>query len=166
MSKFRVGFSTSNAWYSRVIRWFTKAQCSHAFLISQALGVTVGIEEGTFGYGIRTLSNMETSGSTIVQVLEAPVVLDDAVAQSFAWLGSRYDYQGLLGMSWVVLMRWLGKKVKNPLASSRSMFCSESVTRVLQLAKYPGADRLDPSATDPETLRKFMLATGSKAVPL
>jgi hypothetical protein len=32
------------------------------------------------------------------------------------------------------------------------------------MAKYPGADQLDPSTTDPETLRKFMLATGSKPV--
>ena len=164
MSKFRVGFSTSSAWYSRCIRWFTKAQCSHAFLISQALGVVVSIEEGTFGYGIRTLSNMESSGSRVVQVLETSVDLDEAVAKSFQWLGSRYDYAGLIGMSWVMLCRWLGKKVRNPLASSHSMFCSESVTRVLQLAKYPGADALDPSSTDPETLRKFLIATGAVEV--
>lgn len=163
--RFRVGFSTSNAWYSRVIRWATGAKCSHAFLISSALGVVVGIEEGTFGYSIRTLENMRASGSTIVEELEAPVSLDDAVAKSFAWLGSRYDYTGLLGMAWVQVCRFFRHKtVRNPLASSHAMFCSESVARVLQMAGYPGAQHLDPSSTDPETLRLFMLSTGSKPV--
>lgn len=152
----RVGFSTSTAWYSRVIRWFTRAKCSHAFLIVDVMGVELVLEEGVTGYSTRTLENMVKSGSTIVQIVEPCVPLDKGVTWSMARLGQRYDYAGLFGMAWVVFWRALKKRVANPLASHKAMFCSEEVVRVLQESGYPGADALDAPSTDPETLRVFL----------
>lgn len=157
-----IGFSTSNAWYSRLIRWATGAKCSHTFLVVPFMGVQLVLEEGVFGYSARTLSNMQADGSQLVALMVPVVPLESAVAKSFDWLGQRYDYAGLLGMSWVMFKRWLGKKVRNPFASHRAMFCSESVTKVLQAANWPGAAELDPSATDPETLRKFIIESWAR----
>lgn len=154
-----VGFSTSTAWYSRVIRWATGAKCSHAFLLVNLMGVPMVFEEGVFGYSTRTLENMRKDGSQVVALIPPVVPIDDAFRESFKWLGQRYDYAGLVGMAWVMLSRAFRHKVKNPLASSHAMFCSEEVTRVLQSAKYPGADALDARSTDPETLRKFLMAS-------
>ncbi len=153
----RVGFSTSNAWYSTLIRKVTKAKCSHAFLIMSVLGQDLVFEEGVTGYSTRTLENMEKSGSTIVQVVVPKVDLTVGMTWSLARLGQRYDYAGLFGMAWVMFWRALKKKVHNPLASNKAMFCSEEVTRVLQESGFPGSEKLDPPTTDPESLRLFLV---------
>jgi hypothetical protein len=155
-----VGFSTSSAWYSRVIRAATGAKCSHVFLITDVLGVRLVLEEGTFGYSTRTLDNMIASGSNVVQILTPLVPLDLAVKHSFDWLGQRYDYVGLLGMAWVMIMRAMRHRVSNPLASPHAAFCSEEVTNVLRFAKHPNVDQLDPPSTDPEDLRRALVNAG------
>jgi hypothetical protein len=152
----RVGFSTSSAWYSRVIRWFTKAKCSHAFLVADVMGVELVLEEGMTGYSTRTLANMVRSGSVIIQIFDPAVPLDKGVTWSMSRLGQRYDYAGLFGMAWVMFWRAFKKRVRNPFASHHAMFCSEEVVRVLQESGYPGADTLDAPSTDPETLRLFL----------
>lgn len=154
----RIGFSTSTAWYSRVIRWATRAAVSHTFLLLVLWGREMVLEEGVFGWSLRTRDNFEASGNKIVELVTPHVSIDVAVRQSLDWLGQRYDYAGLVGMSWVMLTRWLGKMRRNPLASSHAMFCSEAGARILQEAGYPGAEKLDPPDTTPEDLLKFLRA--------
>ena len=152
----RIGFSTSTAWYSDIIRRATRAKVSHTFLLLTLWGREVVLEEGVFGWSMRTRENFERSGNRIVEVVKPEVPIDVAVRQSLDWLGQRYDYAGLVGMAWVMFCRWLHKKVRNPLASHHAMFCSEANTRILQIAQYPGAERLNPSTTTPEDLLTFL----------
>lgn len=157
--KIRIGFSTSSAWYSRLIRWATKAKCSHTFLVIDTAGVPLVFEEGVFGYSVRTLSNMRASGSTIVEMYEPKWPIDAAVRGSFQWLGQRYDYAGLFGMTFVEIARFFRHKRRNFLASKHAMFCSEEVTRVLQASGFPGSKQMTASTTDPEMLRRFVSAS-------
>lgn len=152
----QIGFSTSNAWYSKVIKWFTKSHCSHTFVIIDVLGVPMVLEEGYHGYAMRPMSVFPDN---IVQVITPKVDITAAVQASFKDLGQSYGYSTLIGMLPVMVARWFGKKIKNPLASSRSMICSERNTRILQAAGYPGANELDPATTDPETLMEFLCST-------
>lgn len=151
----RIGFSTSDAWYSKVIRWFTKARCSHTFFLIDVGGHEVVLEEGMFGWSARARCLFER-GNTVVELVEPHVSIEKGVLDSLDWLGQRYDYVGLVGMLPVMLARWVGKKLRNPLASSSAMFCSEAGARVLQDAGYPGAEKLDPPSTTPEDLLEFL----------
>lgn len=153
----RIGFSTSKAWYSAIIRWFTGARVSHTFFLITLWGREMVLEEGVFGWSLRTRENFE-HGNVIVELVtpKRTLQIDVALRQSLDWLGSRYDYAGLLGMLPVMVARWFGKKLRNPLASSHAMFCSEAGARILQLADYPGAETLDPVDTTPEDLLRFL----------
>ena len=71
------------------------------------------------------------------------------------WLGEHFDYTGLVGMAFVAMGRWLRRKWNNPWASSKAMFCSEAVVRVLQASNYPGAEDMAPTGTSPEDLLEF-----------
>ena len=82
------------------------------------------------------------------------------------WLGKRYDYVGLVSAFFVMVARWLRRKIRNPLQDPRGLFCSEAVAHVLQQSRYPGAENLDPSATTPEDLRVLLHQTGARIVPL
>ena len=77
------------------------------------------------------------------------------MAKMVDYLGDVYDYQGLFGMAWVEIGRWLKKKWKNPWHSTKAMFCSELVAKVLIDSKYPGFEGMDPASTDPEMLLQF-----------
>lgn len=116
------------------------------------------LEEAAFGYSMCTLSNKVTNSQVvaIMPVQDKCPRVGDAVIKSMDWLGQRYDYTGLFGMAVVELGRFLKHKWRNPFASGHTMFCSESVTRVLQDAGYPNASVLVPNETDPEMLRKFL----------
>ena len=62
---------------------------------------------------------------------------------------------GLFGMIWVELGRWLKRKWKNPWRSSKTMFCSEAVARVMVDSEYPGTKGWDVQSIDPEMLIEF-----------
>jgi hypothetical protein len=152
-----VGFSTSNALVSRLIRYFTKAKVSHTFLVirSPMLEEDLVIEAGWGGFQATTLRRFKKKNE-IVALLKPIVPLDKGLRDSLAWLGESYDFGGLFGMAFVLLGRWLRRKYANPLHDSRALFCSEANTLVLQASGYPGADGLAPTETSPEDLFLFM----------
>ncbi len=164
------GFTTSDWFVSRIIRWATRAKVSHAFVILRGtdLGDMV-LEAGWDGWRLRPLVTWLTGSTRIVALLEAPADRAAAVAAAAQGatkdVGEPYDYGGLLGMACVAFGRWLGKKRRNPFRSSTSMFCSDAVVaEILQPAGWPGADKLDPQSVSPEDLLEFLDATGARQV--
>jgi len=153
----RIGFSTSRAWYSRLIRAVTKSRCSHTFLVVDLLGVPMVLEEGAFGYlPSRRLADVPADELVGLYVPKAPQVqLEEAVRASLSEVGQMYGYLVLLGMAVVYSGRWLGHKWRNPLASPHSNICSERGCKVLQAAGEPGVSSMDPSATSPEDLLRL-----------
>jgi hypothetical protein len=153
-----IGFSTSDWWVSRAIRWATRARVSHAFLLLEGvspLGDLV-LEAEWSGLRLSTLAKAAQGGTRVVETVVPAVDLAPAVLKALSWIGEEYNYTGLLGMFWVCLGRYFGKAWRNPLRNSRSMFCSEAVVYVLQEARYPGADALDPQSVDPQALADFL----------
>lgn len=157
----RVGFSTSTSWVSRLIRWATASRVSHAFLLldgkhAHPVFGDLVLEAEWCGFDLSTKETL-TRGTTKILYLVDPLWdLDAAVKTSGGWLKEKYNYEGLFGEAWVSIGRRLGKKWRSPLRNSRSMFCSEAIVFVLQAAKYPGADNLDPQSTSPENLFDFL----------
>lgn len=152
-----IGFSTSTNPISRIIRFFTGSKASHCWiLIQDAFAGQDMIMEATEG-GFRLVPYVGYNvGHVIVDIVTPVIPLDEGVEKAVSWLGGRYDYTGLIGALFVLLGRRLKKRWKNPLQSSSAMFCSEAVVFLLQEAKYPGADLLDPSGTTPQDLINFL----------
>ena len=149
----KIGFSTSDAWYSKIIRRFTKSQVSHTFLIIDVLGVPMVLEEGYLGYSMRPMSRFP---DRIVKVVTPKVDITKAVQDSFQDLGQMYGYATLVGMFFVMVGRMLGKKVHNPFAKAKGLICSERNTMILQASNYPGLESLDPPTTSPEDLMELV----------
>lgn len=151
----RVGFSTSKTnLISRIIRWFTKGRTSHTFVVywDTDFERDMIMEATEGGFKITPFSRYEKS---LVAIFVPKYPIDVGLKKAVDWLGEGYDYEGLFGMAWVELGRWLKRKWHNPLHNSKTMFCSEAVVRILQDSSYPGADKFDPASTDPEMLLEF-----------
>jgi hypothetical protein len=92
----------------------------------------------------------------VVAVVTPPINLDLGLKWAATWLGTAYDFSGLIGMAWVLLARIFKKRARNPFQNSHAMFCSEIAVTALGLSKMPGIEALTPSTTSPEMLLNFL----------
>jgi hypothetical protein len=160
----KIGFSTSRSLISRAIRWATRSKVSHCFFVvdDDYFGIPLVMEAARNGYALVPFEGY-ANGREIVAIFEPAYPLDEGVKASAKWLGTRYDDLGVLGMGLVIVAKWFGRKVKNPLASSHAVFCSEVLARVLIASKYPGSSKLDPNDASPQEMLDFLTAPKAAA---
>lgn len=155
----RIGFSTPKRFnpVSWLVRKVTGSQASHAFFIyhDQDFDMDVVMEAHELGFRLIPFEQFKKKNKLIgVYVPRAPIDVGlRYVAQRY--LGTMYDYGGLLGQITVQLGRWLKRKWKNPFRGSKNVFCSEAVCVALQ--QSPGFETFteDPDSVDPQTLMEY-----------
>jgi hypothetical protein len=155
-----VAFSGGTGWLQRLIKWFSRSDVNHAFLVlwDADFGGWVQLGADTGGW---IQSPAEDRLKLPVCRLYAPppgVDLRVGLKGLRTVLGAGYDVGGLVGMSWVMLMRRFGRKVKNPLQRSSKWFCSEIVDVVCARSGWELA--LDEHAIDPGAEEKAVVAAG------
>jgi hypothetical protein len=151
----RIGFSTSGAWIAKVIRWFTSSSVSHVFLLFSFAGREWVVEAGWNGVVIIPWSKFLRQNQ-VVKLIDIPDAYNLNLGDTLDMVGEPYDYRGLLGMTLVLVGRWLKRKWKNPTQSGRALFCSEMTVILLQKAGYPGAETLDPRETSPDDILRLL----------
>ena len=167
MSSTRIGFSTPKRYnpLSALIRRVTDSETSHTWFLyyDEDFKMDVVMESHLTGFRLIPFSAFEKH-HRVVSITCPEVDLDGALAKMAMWVGSNYDFMGLLGVGFTRLGRFLKHKWKNPFSGSKYMFCSEACVRVLQWAGFPKADELNPDSTSPQDLLDFLrLATVVKS---
>lgn len=157
--KLTVCFTTPKRWtlLSRLIRWFTDSQVSHACIGGLELaGVPVLLGAGIKGVVPETRAVYEKSDK-IVEEYEFEVP-DEAAREVIAReLNLRYDFLGVFGFGLAILAwRWLRLKVRHPFTSTRAVWCSEWVMHFPHEA-WAG---MDPETTSAEGLRRACRRAG------
>ena len=138
-------FTTSDSFVSSVIRKVTRSQVSHVALRLQLEGVVVFLHADVGGVKIVPEDVFYTNRtSRYAFAFKEPVSPKLAVE----YIGSRYDYIGLVGHLFRALLKWLGYSWKRPLQSPRALVCSEFIAR-LGIVSFVG---LDPENTTPHDL--------------
>lgn len=150
----QVGFSTTHMYLSRIIRFFTKSECSHAFFVFDLFGKAWVLEAGFFGVTLLALEKFQKT-NTVIALVPIEATESDLEA-AMEELGDRYDFGGLLGSFFVIVGRWFKKKWKNPWDAPKALFCSEFVVKALQANGYPGAENLVAADTTPQDLLDFL----------
>jgi len=141
----RVGFSRATGIWS-FLSWMictaTKRPYSHCwFLLEGEDGIrdTAVVFESSYHGGLHMVpwAGYEV-GKEIVKIVTPPIPLDLGLDELVGHLGTGYDVPGLFGEGWRIIMReWFKRKVANPLASSKQMWCSEAVAFAIQKCSYP-----------------------------
>ncbi len=155
----RIGFSTTNALLSRIIRRLTGSKVSHAFLVYWDVDFEREMVMEAMGRGFRIVPfDKFRQHNRVVGVFTPRHSIERGLRRAVDWLGADYDARGLLGMVLVLVARWFTlRRRRNPFGSSRAFFCSEAVARACVWSEYPGFD-LDPEATTPKDLFDFFSA--------
>ncbi len=147
----KVGFSNTKSLLSKAICWATRSRTSHAFLLASVEGKERVIQADWNGVVVMSWDQYQAQNN-IVTLVPCAIKASDALDMA----NTPYDYSGFLGMVWVQFGRWIKRRWKNPIGSSKNLFCSEMVTLLLQDAGHPGVDQLDAGSTSPEDLLKFL----------
>jgi hypothetical protein len=171
--KVSIGFSTSDWWVSRVIRFFTRAPVSHTYIVfdDTLSGFDHEVYEAAWcGFRMSTREKLESGTTRIVKEVAVDLNAAKALAICRGWLECPYDYAGLVGEAWVMLGRLFRKRWNNPFAGPHHMFCSEAATFLLQMAGGDPALKaramsLVPRATDPYMLELVLTAGAGKCPP-
>lgn len=155
----RIGFSTvTNSLVSRLVRWLTKSRCSHAFFVyfDEDWQTDMVMEASDAGFREIPLATFQKQ-NTIVAMIAPLMPLDEGLKfVALTYLGTAFDYTGLLGIGPTLLGRWLKRKWHNPWNTAAAVFCSEAVVVAMKRVWYPGAASLIPSDTSPSDLLRFM----------
>lgn len=165
MINLRIGFSKPKGpalWFSQLIMWFTGAKASHVWFLywDDDFKCNMVMEAHN---EIRILPfSAFVQKNTIIEVYEPKVPLDAGLPSVRAWLGSSYDYTGLVGMLVVEAGRLLKRRWKNPMRSAHHVFCSKLAVILMQAVKYPLTEGWDSDSTDPWNIRNLMANDGSK----
>lgn len=127
-----VGFSTRDAWSSKIVRYFTKSECSHCFLYDPELGIIYHAQ----GLMVHALSYTNFVKKNKIVWQTAPQKID------WLWLreqlGKPYGTFTLLGHIIPILF-----KKRNPFNDSdHSLICSELVARCMSIE---GAESKTPN---------------------
>ena len=157
-----VGFSTPKAFnpVSWLVRKITKSRCSHAWVVyrDELFDRDMVMEAHELGFRTITFEHFSAKNDVVLMV---PVDVDVTPGLRIlsTHLGEMYDYAGLFGMSFVLLgqrfkrllKKW-HKRIRNPWASAKLMFCSESVVIMLQSSNSRMVEDLIAEDTSPQAL--------------
>lgn len=151
-----IGFSTTNKFLSRTIRWITRAPCSHAWFAfdDATLGIRLVMQAEWWGYEVRPWTRWLKENRLVAEFDPVDLEFAPAVQAMAQELGTRYDWGSA---AWVGVKGWVrrwfhsGLTVR-PSRTPHQLMCSEAVVRLLMHAGYQFAPGLDPELVSPGDL--------------
>jgi hypothetical protein len=165
-----IGFSTPKAFnpVSWLVRKLTNSQVSHAWVVyqSELFDRQMVMEAHELGFRTITYDHFK-SKNKVVMVVPVDVDVTPGLRMLSEHLGEMYDYSGLFGMSFVLIGQWFKRtfkkwrrRIRNPWANAKRMFCSESVVALLQASNSRMVEDVVAENTSPQMLMDIL--TGKK----
>jgi len=145
-----VCFSTTDGFFSRLIRWFTHSKVSHSIITfrDDTLDRVFVMEANGRGFMLVPWSKWRTHNELVAryELSTVPESQLEALRELSNALGAEYDYVSILGFIW---RRFMGR-MKNPLDNPTKLVCSEAVAKFLYLAGLKGFD--EPETWTPQDI--------------
>lgn len=144
-----IGFSTTNGWRSRLIRWVTHSPCSHAWISfnDDTLGLRLVMQAETWGFEVRPWSRWTKENIRVAEFSPIGPPLEESLRWIATFLGSQYDYKAaFLSGIW----RWVRRGIRSRFNDPGKLMCSEGLIRFLQHGQYNAVGGLDPELTPPK----------------
>jgi hypothetical protein len=161
-----IGFSTGNAFTSKAIRFFRKAEYSHTFeIVGELSGDKMCVEAIELGVWPRPL-HKHVDKSTKMELWEIEVDEDlfhQAVRNALSRAGHAYGFLQLIGFIWVWLWKLVCVTKGNPFHDG--IICSEEVLMFLKDCGYKAVLDMPNNTTAPDDiLRVFRACPKAKKI--
>lgn len=136
--KVRIGFSRTNAFLSRTIRWFTRSNISHSYIkfYDDFLGVSLIIHADFPGVVIIPESKFKINNIPIEEYEIDDNRLGDSIRKNMRLIGKKYDFLNLFGWLPVIVFKsWFKRKIKNPLDDPKRLICVDFCLHIINEAE-------------------------------
>ncbi|MBI2449651.1 hypothetical protein HYV49_05135 [Candidatus Pacearchaeota archaeon] len=136
--KIKIGFSTSNSIISKLIRWFTKSEVSHAYIevYDEFLQINLIIHADFQGIIIQLAKEFDIGNRRLEEYEIDDIRLDNTLKDNLWYLGKKYDYFKFINFAFfIIFKRWLIRKVKNPYIDPQKLVCVDFILYILNGAK-------------------------------
>lgn len=150
----RIGFSTSNGWLSRSIRWFLGAQVSHSYVRfhDEFLDADLIMHADWPGVIIEDAELFAKQNVIVEEFVIEDQKLKETIRNSLSLLRKKYDYWNIIGWAWAITFkRWVKQKIKAPIDDPKKIICVQFCTRILK----PLVD-IPKEELNPKSLREWM----------
>lgn len=132
--KIKVGFSTTNTFYSKIIRWITKGNVSHVYikLYDETLGTDIILHSDMPGVVIGLDEIFRIKNFTVEEYEIEDDRLNKAIKDNLWHLGKSYHYFKLIDWAiFIIFKRWLVRKIKDPITNPKKLICVDFVLFIL-----------------------------------
>lgn len=129
-----LGFSRTNNFPSRAIRWFTKSHISHVYIrvYDRFFKAPFILSSDWGGVQFDLAEKFDMENIAVEEYIIDDPRLDDAIRKNFWHLGKGYAYVKLFNWAWaIILKRWVVRKVKDPATNPTKLICVDYVLYVL-----------------------------------
>lgn len=148
-----IAFSAPKKWtlLSWAIKKFTKSDVSHVLIGTEVHGVPVYLHCTGGGVKVNRQDHYKKNDNVLY---EYPLMVDaerlcEALGHAWSHIDDDYDYVGIFGFAWVITAwEWFKRKVRNPVASTDSMWCSEFVLHLNITGDHSGNSGMIPEWND------------------
>ena len=148
-----VGFSASNSWISKIIRWFRQSNVSHTFIIINRGDRLFVMEAGKRQVQIASYDKHYAKNKGYVELYKPEVddtTINKAIDDMMPYLERGYGYLQLVGFALVSLLQRIGINIDNPIGTG--IICSELVREYLLKLGFEEYRKLDRDTTAPDNL--------------
>lgn len=132
--KFRVGFSTTNSLWSKLIRKITGSNVSHVYirLEDDFLGAQLIIHSDLHGVAIDYLDTFKQHNQILVEYEMEHEDFEKVIKKNFRFLGKKYDYKLLLShWFFIIFKKYFTRKIQNPLKDPLKLICVDFCLMIL-----------------------------------
>jgi len=152
----RIVFTAPTKLSSRIVQYVTRSHVSHVYIeYPSDLWGGRWAAEATRENGVRKVVARKARHDVCAEFY-CKFDTQAGLAAVSKYLGEDYDYFGVGFFGLVIYVkRWFSAKLKHPLRSSKSQFCSEFVARFFKGSHLAGAEGWDPELSSPERLYRF-----------
>lgn len=163
MEKIYIGFSRPKGWFepfSWLIRLSQWTSYSHVYIRIPSASIGRDIVYQASGLAVNFIGSQRFQTKEII-VKEFPINVSPesktkVLQFSVDSAGAPYGIKDVLGIAWVLLNSYVGRKVANPFKDGTTSFvCSEFVGDILK--NDLGAQLPDPESIDPKTVYEFLM---------
>ena len=148
-----VGFSTTNKWASRAIRWAIRdsrgwSLISHAWIAYDDPALQVRLVLEAEWYGFRPTQWDIWKKRNILMAEFRPLRLNTTPGLELLGrsIGLKYDWMSAF---WSGTWSWAGRWIRSRFQSPNKLMCSEGVIRYLQECGYDSMMHFNPEVTHP-----------------
>lgn len=135
--KVRVGFSRTDTFVSKAIRWFLGSNISHTYIRYHDEFMDMDwVAHADWPGVIPIPADRFEKENVAVEEYEFEIPKAALKFNLHRFVGGRYDYLAIFGWAWTIAFRrWLKQKIKNPIDDPKKMICVDFCLRVLNTAK-------------------------------